>query len=87
MAALSDMAAERRRAADLDGPHDAELFPRKPVSFPVLRAVLPEDAGQLRSWPRHDAYRPAVRFRLAAFSGSASSGLAVRAIRRAETAV
>jgi hypothetical protein len=51
VAALFDVATERRRAADLDGAHDTQLFVRKLVSFPVLPAMLSKDVGHFESGP------------------------------------
>ena len=53
LAAFLDMAAERCRAADLDGSQDAQLAPRQRVRAAISGAVLPEDTGQLESRPRH----------------------------------
>ena len=52
-AAFLDMAAERRRAAGFNGPHDSQVLEREPVRGPVSGAVLPEDAGQFEARPRH----------------------------------
>jgi hypothetical protein len=55
------MATEGCRAADLDGAHDAQLFVRKRVSFPVLLAVLSKDAGHFESGPWHPELFPEFR--------------------------
>ena len=49
--ALFDMATEGRRAADLDGAHDAQLLIRKRVSFPVSGAMLSNNVGHFESGP------------------------------------
>ena len=51
--ALFDMAAERRRAADFDGAHDAQLLQWQRVRVTVGLAMLPEDARQLEVGPWH----------------------------------
>ena len=55
VAALFDMAAERRRAADLDGAHDTQLIARECAGPAIGRTVSSKNAGQLDSRPRHDA--------------------------------
>ena len=43
----------RQWSANLDGSHDAQLFPRKRMSFPVSGAVLSKNVGHFESGPWH----------------------------------
>jgi hypothetical protein len=63
VAAFFDVAAEGRRAANLDGAHDAQLLIRKLVSFPVIRAMPPKNVGHFESGPWHPALFPRLLFR------------------------
>ena len=53
VAAFFDMTAKGGRTAGLDGAHGLELFERHRVRVAIRLAVLPEDVGQLDSWPGH----------------------------------
>jgi hypothetical protein len=53
LAALFDVPAQDRRAAGLDGAHDAERLQRHRMSLPVAWAVTSKDIGQLESRPLH----------------------------------
>lgn len=62
--AFFEMATESRGAADLDGSHNAQLLKGKLVSFPVGRALLPENVGHFESGPQHPGLFPELLFRL-----------------------
>jgi hypothetical protein len=53
VAALFDVAAQGRGAADLDGAHHAQLIERQGMRLPVARAVFSKNVSQLQSGPRH----------------------------------
>jgi hypothetical protein len=56
--ALFDMATKGRRAAGLDGPHDAQLLIGERVGCPVSGAVLSKDVGHFQSGPWHPELFP-----------------------------
>jgi hypothetical protein len=87
--AFFEMAAEGRRAADLDGAHDAQLFVRKRVSFPVILAMQSENVGHFESGPGHAGYRRGFGCSLPSCGvrPMASSGLGVPAMVSGETLV
>src|ERR1019366_5267643 len=58
--AFFDMAAESRCSAGLDGTHDAQLLIGKRVSFPVIRAISPENIGHFQSGPWHPGLFPGL---------------------------
>ena len=51
-----DRPAQYRRAARLDGLHQAMLIQRQGMCLAVGGAVLSKDVGQLRSWPAHQRF-------------------------------
>lgn len=64
LAALFDMTAECRRAADLDRTQHAKLLVRQRMSLTVGLAVLSNNVGQLESGPAHHGLFVRLRLRL-----------------------
>ena len=84
LVAFFDMATEDRRAANLDGAHDAQLLERKLVGFPVSEPCCRKMSATSRVGRGIRSYFRGFGFGL---TPSASRGLGVPAITWAETFV
>jgi len=87
--AFFDMAAEGGGAADLDGAHNAQMFPRQRMGLAIVRAMLSKNIGHLKGWPWHRGYFLGSfgELRLDCFGlrTSESNGLGVPAMTCADT--